>query len=46
MFTSLVQYLLMAPTFVNIINIYAFCNTHDGECVQRKKTRECAPSQY
>lgn len=33
MFTSLIQYLLMAPTFVNIINIYAFCNTHDGECV-------------
>lgn len=31
MFTSLVQYLLMAPTFVNIINIYAFCNTHDGK---------------
>lgn len=29
MFTSIIQYLLMAPSFVNVINIYAFCNTHD-----------------
>lgn len=29
MFTSIVQYLLMAPSFVNVINIYAFCNVHD-----------------
>ncbi|PWN49957.1 putative Chs4-chitin synthase 4 [Violaceomyces palustris] len=29
MFTSIVQYLLMAPSFVNIISIYAFCNIHD-----------------
>lgn len=28
-FTSIVQYLLMAPSFVNVINIYALCNTHD-----------------
>jgi chitin synthase len=26
MFTSIIQYLLMAPSFVNVINIYAFCN--------------------
>ncbi len=29
MFTSLVQYLLLTPTFTNILNVYAFCNTHD-----------------
>lgn len=29
MFTSIVQYLLMAPSFVNIISIYAFANIHD-----------------
>lgn len=29
MFTSVIQYLLMAPSFVNIINIYAFANIHD-----------------
>lgn len=29
MATSIVQYLLMAPSFVNVINIYAFCNVHD-----------------
>jgi len=29
MFTSFVQYLLMTPTYINILNVYAFCNTHD-----------------
>jgi len=29
MFTSIVQYTLLAPSFVNIINVYAFCNLHD-----------------
>ena len=29
MLTSLIQYLLLTPTFVNILNVYAFCNTHD-----------------
>ncbi|CEH18035.1 glycosyltransferase family 2 protein [Ceraceosorus bombacis] len=29
MFTSIIQYLLMAPSFVNVISIYAFCNVHD-----------------
>lgn len=29
MFTSLIQYLLMAPSFTNILNVYAFCNLHD-----------------
>ena len=24
-----VQYLLLTPTYINILNVYAFCNTHD-----------------
>ena len=27
--TSFLQYLLLAPTYINILNIYAFCNLHD-----------------
>ncbi|KAI0032864.1 chitin synthase [Vararia minispora EC-137] len=29
MFSSFFQYLLMAPSFTNILNVYAFCNLHD-----------------
>ncbi|RSH88762.1 Chitin synthase, class 2 [Saitozyma podzolica] len=29
MFTSFPQYMLFAPSFVNVINVYAFCNLHD-----------------
>jgi len=29
MVTSLVQYMLLTPTFTNVLNVYAFCNTHD-----------------
>lgn len=29
MFTSLVQYMLLTPTWTNVLNVYAFCNTHD-----------------
>ncbi|CAO3563881.1 unnamed protein product [Mortierella alpina] len=29
MFHSFVQYLLMVPSYVNILNVYAFCNIHD-----------------
>lgn len=29
MFTSFFQYLLLTPTYTNILNVYAFCNTHD-----------------
>ncbi|SAM01537.1 hypothetical protein [Absidia glauca] len=29
MITSFVQYLLLLPTYVNILTVYAFCNTHD-----------------
>ncbi|KAK0108309.1 Chitin synthase, class 1 [Cadophora gregata] len=29
MFTSFIQYLMLTPTYINILNVYAFCNTHD-----------------
>ncbi|KAJ6519374.1 glycosyltransferase family 2 protein [Mycena sanguinolenta] len=29
MFSSLLQYLCLAPSFVNVLNVYAFCNLHD-----------------
>ncbi|KAL1998895.1 hypothetical protein VTN02DRAFT_5408 [Thermoascus thermophilus] len=29
MVTSFLQYLLLTPTYINVLNIYAFCNTHD-----------------
>ncbi|KAI8081997.1 chitin synthase 2 [Gilbertella persicaria] len=28
-FTSLVPYIFMSPSYTNVLNIYAFCNTHD-----------------
>lgn len=27
--TSFLQYLLLAPTYINVLNTYAFCNLHD-----------------
>ncbi|KAI1847084.1 hypothetical protein JX266_006959 [Neoarthrinium moseri] len=29
MITSFLQYLLLTPTYTNVLNVYAFCNTHD-----------------
>jgi chitin synthase len=29
MATSFLQYMLLTPTFTNVLNVYAFCNTHD-----------------
>jgi chitin synthase len=29
MFSSLAQYLLLCPFYINILNVYAFCNVHD-----------------
>ncbi|KAF8948706.1 Chitin synthase, class 1 [Haplosporangium gracile] len=29
MVTSFLQYLCMMPSYVNVLNVYAFCNTHD-----------------
>lgn len=27
--SSLAQYMFLTPTFINVLNVYAFCNTHD-----------------
>ncbi|ODV86218.1 glycosyltransferase family 2 protein [[Candida] arabinofermentans NRRL YB-2248] len=29
MFTSFAQYMLLSPAYINVLNIYAFCNIHD-----------------
>lgn len=29
MFTSFVQYILLSPSYINVLNIYAFCNIDD-----------------
>ncbi|KAG5926574.1 Chitin synthase, class 3 [Claviceps africana] len=29
MITSFIQYILLTPTYTNVLNVYAFCNTHD-----------------
>lgn len=29
MITSFIQYILLSPSYINILNIYAFCNVHD-----------------
>ncbi|CAH7688620.1 class II chitin synthase [Phakopsora pachyrhizi] len=29
MFTSFMQYILISPSMINVINVYAFCNVHD-----------------
>ena len=29
MLVQFIQYLLLTPTYINILNVYAFCNTHD-----------------
>ncbi|AGO10303.1 AaceriABL153Wp [[Ashbya] aceris (nom. inval.)] len=29
MLTSFIQYVLLSPSYINILNIYAFCNVHD-----------------
>ncbi|KAK9476664.1 chitin synthase-domain-containing protein [Lipomyces japonicus] len=29
MFTSFVQYILISPSYINVLNVYAFCNIHD-----------------
>lgn len=26
---KLIQYILLSPTYTNVLNVYAFCNTHD-----------------
>lgn len=29
MFTSFLQYTLLSPSYINVFNVYAFCNIHD-----------------
>ncbi|KAJ7139674.1 glycosyltransferase family 2 protein [Mycena epipterygia] len=29
MFSSFLQYLCLAPSFINVLNVFAFCNLHD-----------------
>lgn len=29
MVTSFIQYLLLSPSYINVLNIYSFCNIHD-----------------
>lgn len=29
MFTSFIPYMLLSPTYVNMLNVYAFCNLDD-----------------
>lgn len=29
MLTSFIQYILLSPAYINVLNIYAFCNIHD-----------------
>ncbi|KAL1931482.1 hypothetical protein VTP01DRAFT_9625 [Rhizomucor pusillus] len=29
MFTSFIQYIFLSPSYINILNVYAFCNIHD-----------------
>lgn len=29
MFTSFLQYMLISPSYINVLNVYAFCNIHD-----------------
>ncbi|KAI8368471.1 chitin synthase 1 [Blakeslea trispora] len=29
MFTSFIQYIFLSTSYINILNVYAFCNTHD-----------------
>ncbi|KAI8911759.1 chitin synthase-domain-containing protein [Gorgonomyces haynaldii] len=46
MLTSFVQYLLLLPSFVNILMVYAFCNLHDvswGTKGDNKPQEQAAP---
>jgi hypothetical protein len=43
MFSSFPQYLCLAPSFTNVINVYAFCNLHDVSSESSDKA-EALPS--
>lgn len=50
MFTSFIQYILLSPSYVNVLNIYAFCNIDDvswgtkgdvgGQTLEKVKMRD------
>ena len=40
MFTSFLQYLLMTPTYINFLNVFAFCNTDDLTWGTKEKKRK------
>jgi len=40
MITSFIQYLLLLPSFVNILMVYAFCNTHDVSWGTKGSTKD------
>ncbi len=42
MFTSFIQYLLLLPSFVNILMVYAFCNTHDVSWGTKGSTKDAS----
>lgn len=43
MITSFLPYLLLLPGYINILNIYAFCNTHDVRQVSLSIYVNCKP---
>ncbi|KAI8923456.1 chitin synthase-domain-containing protein [Entophlyctis helioformis] len=44
MLTSFVQYLLLLPSFVNILMVYAFCNLHDVSWGTKGDNKPAEPS--
>jgi len=42
MITSFIQYLLLLPSFVNILMVYAFCNTHDVSWGTKGSTKDAS----
>lgn len=44
MFSSFIQYLCIAPSFTNVLNVYAFCNLHDVRPTSRYRVNCCIDS--
>ncbi|CAG8977827.1 hypothetical protein HYALB_00008993 [Hymenoscyphus albidus] len=42
--TSSLQYMLLTPTYTNVINVYAFCNTHDVSWGTRPDEKPTLPN--
>jgi chitin synthase len=42
MFSSFGQYLCLAPSFTNVLNVYAFCNLHDVIFFTIKNMQKCS----